>query len=144
MKGRVLVADDEPSMQSCIAAFLQVENFDVQTVGSAASAMAALDNGEFDVVVTDMAMETQTAGYDVARAALSQPYEPEVVIFTSFEIGIHIAPDEWKKLGVREFFTKGEVQISSVSHAISKIFDERMRRRAVLSDKVNRGFNEAA
>src|SRR5438874_2077143 len=102
MKGRVLMADDDPSLLRCFAAFLERENFEVETVCSAASAIAALDTGEFDVVITDMSMETQTAGYDVARAAQSQPYQPEVVVFTSSEI----PPAEWKKRGIRQLFNK--------------------------------------
>lgn len=128
MKGRVLIADDEPSLLKCFATFLEAENFEVQTVDSAMSAIAALDSCEFDVVVTDMAMETQTAGYDVVRAAQSHSYEPEVVVFTSF----HIPASEWKKRGVKKLFTKGEVAIPTVSNAINRIFDERMRRRALL------------
>ena len=133
MKGRVLIADDEPSLLKCFAAFLEAENFEVQTVRSAMSAIAALDSGEFDVVITDMAMETQTAGYDVVRAAQSQSYEPEVVVFTSF----HIAAAEWRKRGVKKLFTKGDVEISAVSNAINRIFDERIRRRALLPTCIN-------
>lgn len=128
MKGRVLIADDEPSLLKCFAIFLEAENFEVQTVRSAASAIAALDSGEFDVVVTDMAMETQTAGYDVVRAARSHSYEPEVVVFTSS----YIPASEWKKRGVKKLFTKGDVGIPTVSNAINRIFDERIRRRALL------------
>ena len=128
MKGRVLMADDDPSLLRCFAAFLERENFEVETVCSAASAIAALDKGEFDLVITDMSMETQTAGYDVARAAQNQPYQPEVVVFTSSEI----PPAEWKKRGIRQLFNKGQARMSAVSNGINRIFEELMRRRALL------------
>lgn len=133
MKGRVLIAEDEASLRTCIAAFLRAEDFEVQTVDCAASAIAALDSGEFDVVITDMAMETETAGYDIVRAARCQAYQPEVVVFTAFQI----AATEWKKRGVRKLFTKGDVEISEVSKAVNRIFDERIRRRAPLPASVN-------
>ena len=123
MRGRVLIAEDEPSLRTCIATFLRAEDFEVQTVDCAASAIAALDNDQFDVVITDMAMETETSGYEVVRAAQCQKYEPEVVVFTCF----HIAPAEWKKRGIKKLFTKGDVEISDVSRAINRICDERVR-----------------
>jgi CheY-like chemotaxis protein len=46
----------------------------------------ALWHGEFDLVITDMAMETPTAGYDVVRAAREGPYRPEAVILTVFPL----------------------------------------------------------
>ena len=133
MKGRVLIADDELSLLKCVAAFLEAKNFEVQAVPSATRAIAALASAQFDVVLTDMAMETQTAGYDVARAAQSQSYEPDVVVFTSF----HIAASEWKERGVKKLFTKGDVGIATVSDAISNIMAERTRRRALLSTGMN-------
>jgi DNA-binding NtrC family response regulator len=133
MRGRVLIADDELSLLKCVAAFLEAKDFEVQAVPSAATAIAALDSGEFDVVLTDMAMETQTAGYDVARAAQSQSYEPDVVVFTSS----YIAASEWKEQGVKKLFTKGDVEIATLSNAISNIMDERTRRRALVSTGMN-------
>ena len=133
MKGRVLIADDELSISKCVATFLQTENFEVQTVGTAASAIIALDNSEFDVVITDIALETRSAGYEIIRVAKSQSYEPEVVVFTSLEVDAA----EWKKRGVKKLFPKGDVEISTVSNAINKIFDERARRRARLPTSIN-------
>ena len=133
MKGRVLVAEDEAALRDCIAAFLEAENFEVQTFDCAASAIAALDRGEFDVVITDMKLETEEAGYDIVRAAQGKTYEPEIVVFTSFQI----AAAEWKERGVKKLFTKGDVQISDVSKAVNRIFDERIRRRAQLHPAVN-------
>jgi len=133
MKGRVLIADDELLISKCVATFLETRNFEVQTVGSAASALVALNSTEFDVVITDIALETQTAGYDIVRAAKSQSYEPEVVVFTSLEVDAA----EWKKRGVKKLFAKGDMEISNVSNAINKIFDERARRRAMLPTSVH-------
>ena len=133
MKGRVLIADEELSISKCVAAFLKTRNFEVQTVGSAASAIVALDSSEFDVVITDIALETQTAGFDIVRAAKRQSYEPEVVVFTSLEVDAA----ECKERGVKKLFPKGDIEISTVSNAINKIFDERARRRALLPTNVN-------
>ncbi|HWC19394.1 MAG TPA: response regulator [Terriglobales bacterium] len=133
MKGRVLIAEDEPSLRKCMAAFLEAEKFDVKTVESAALAIAALNSGEFDVVITDMKLETEKAGYEIVRAARAKAYDPEVVVYTSF----YIAAAEWKKRGVRKLFTKGDVEISEMTKAVNRILDERVRRRAPLPTGVN-------
>lgn len=133
MKGRVLIAEDEPSLRRCMAEFLAAQNFDVQSFDCAASAIAALDRGEFDVVITDMRLETEEAGYDIVRAARAKRYEPEIVVFTARQI----AAAEWRGRGVKKLFSKGEIEISDLSKAIHRIFDERMRCRAPLSTSLN-------
>jgi CheY-like chemotaxis protein len=117
MKGRVLIVDDEPVILQSFAAILKREGFEVEAAPSAAAAVTALDSHEFDLVITDMAMETKTAGYDVARAAQRQAYNPEVVILTGFYIPV----TEWKKQGVRELFTKGQVTPAAMVDGIKKI-----------------------
>jgi CheY-like chemotaxis protein len=131
MKGRVLIVDDEPVVLGGLRAILVGENFEVEAVSSAAAAIAALDEGEFDLVITDMAMETETAGYDVVRAAQRQSYRPEVIIYT----GLYIPATEWKQKGVKELFTKGEGTPANLINAITKIFNESNRGRAAFGVK---------
>jgi CheY-like chemotaxis protein len=134
MKGRVLLADDEPVLVECLSAILKAENFEVQAVNCASAAIAALDTGEFDLVITDMAMETRTAGYDVVRAAQRQSYRPEVVILTAF----YIPTAEWKERGVRQLFTKGEGMPRKFVSAVVQIYEELIRSRATLSAQNSR------
>jgi DNA-binding NtrC family response regulator len=127
MKGRVLIVDDELLIVQSFGAILQNEGFEVEGAHSAAAAIAALDSREFDLVITDMAMETKTAGYDVARAAQRQSNQPEVVIFTGF----HIPAAEWKRQGVRKLFTKGQVTSATMVDGIKRIWADLAYRRSV-------------
>jgi DNA-binding NtrC family response regulator len=127
MKGRVLIVDDELLIVQSFGAILQNEGFEVEGAHSAAAAIAALDSREFDLVITDMAMETKTAGYDVARAAQRQSNQPEVVIFTAF----HIPAAEWTRQGVRELFTKGQVTPATMVDGIKRIWADLAYRRPV-------------
>ena len=56
-KGRVLVIDDDQSMCETLSSALARRNFSVvwSTVGR--EALALLDHGDFDVVLTDLNME---------------------------------------------------------------------------------------
>jgi DNA-binding NtrC family response regulator len=127
MKGRVLIVDDELLILQSFGAILQNEGFEVEAAHSAAAAIAALDSREFDLVITDMAMETKTAGYDVAQAAQRQSYHPEVVIFTGF----HIPAAEWKRQGVRELFAKGQVTPTTMVDSIKRIWADLAYRRPI-------------
>jgi PAS domain S-box-containing protein len=53
---RVLVVDDEPDGRELIARFLQSAGAAVETAGSVAAALAKLDHGSFDVILSDIAM----------------------------------------------------------------------------------------
>jgi DNA-binding NtrC family response regulator len=125
MKGRVLIVDDEPVILECLGAIMSAETLDVRTAGSAHAAVAEMREGPFDLVITDMAMETETAGWNVVRAAQQQSYRPEVVILTAF----HIPAAEWKGRGVKELFTKGQESPGTMMLAVRRILDEGIRRR---------------
>jgi CheY-like chemotaxis protein len=84
MRARVLVVDDEPSILTTLRAILELQGFEVDAAGSAMEAIQKLQAAVFQMVITDMRMETATAGYDVVRAAQAQPYQPISVLLTAY------------------------------------------------------------
>jgi CheY-like chemotaxis protein len=78
---------------------------------SAAEAVAVLGQEEFELVVTDMRMETPIAGYDVVRSALAQSYNPVVVILTAYPL----QAAEWKREGAHAMFMKGDSPLTLLS-----------------------------
>ena len=64
----------------------------MDTAASAKEAQNKLKNGVYEMVITDMRMETETSGYDVIRAARQQPYDPATALLTAYpSLG-----NEWK------------------------------------------------
>ncbi len=120
MTARVLLVDDEPLIVQCFTAVLEGAQFEVCSATSAAEAIAALQERRFDLVITDMAMETATAGYEVVRAAQEQPHPPTVIVLTAFSIPV----DEWKEKGVRALFLKGGQTVNRLLDAIRAIVSE--------------------
>ena len=55
-KARILVVDDERSMQECLEIFFRREGYHVVTAGDLDTARAHLEEDEFDVVITDIQM----------------------------------------------------------------------------------------
>jgi CheY-like chemotaxis protein len=100
---RVLLVDDEPAILRLLQTILALAEFEVQTSPSAADAMQRLKADRFDVVLTDMRMETLTAGYDVVNAAAKLEPRPKIVILTAFPI----PAAQWKSSGADALVVKG-------------------------------------
>jgi CheY-like chemotaxis protein len=100
---RALVVDDEPSICSTMALILKSLGFDVQTASSAKDAKAYLAQSQFDLVITDLSMETETAGYDVLKAASQQrPSKPATVVISGYPDILSKWKDEGADAGLQK------------------------------------------
>ncbi len=99
----VLLVDDDPPVLQTLKTVFETRDFNVATAISARDAVLSLGQGSFDLVVTDMRMETPTSGLEVVRTAKEHPDHPVVVILTAFPIP---AP-EWRAAGADALFVKG-------------------------------------
>ncbi|MEP6643293.1 MAG: response regulator [Acidobacteriaceae bacterium] len=85
LKRSVLLVDDESSILQTLRLVFEREGYEVATAQSSAEAIGLLDqSGHFDAVVTDLNMEREDVGLEVARAALKSQPKPAVVICTGF------------------------------------------------------------
>jgi DNA-binding NtrC family response regulator len=98
-----LLIDDEESIRRLLKAVLEMGDFSVTTADSAKSGIQVLESKQFDVVVTDLRMETHLAGYEVVKFAKSREPNSVVVIVTAFPV----PSAEWKRTGADGLFTKG-------------------------------------
>ena len=102
MKRRILLVDDELAILLTLKAILEMNGFEVDTAASAREAAQKLSAGIFDMVLTDMSMESETSGYEVIRAARSQAYNPATAILTAFpSLG-----GRWKNEGAESLLVK--------------------------------------
>ncbi len=85
LKRSVLLVDDESSILQTLRMVFEGEGYEVATAKSSAEAIDMLDqDGHFDAVITDLNMERENIGLEVARAALKSQPKPAVVICTGF------------------------------------------------------------
>lgn len=102
MKRRILLVDDELPILLTLRAILEMNGFEVETAMSAAEAEQKLGKATFQMVITDMRMETETAGFQVIRSAKQQPYNPAVAILTAYpSLG-----NDWRHHGAEQMFVK--------------------------------------
>ncbi len=102
MTRRILLADDELAILLTLKAILEMNGFEVETAASAQEATDKMDRAHFDMIITDMRMETETAGYDVIRAARKQEYDPATAILTAYPA----LGSDWKNSGAQSLLVK--------------------------------------
>ena len=124
MKRRILLADDEFAILLTLKAILEINGFEVKTAASAKEAIAALKDEEFQMVITDLRMESDIAGYDVIRAAREQKYDPAVALLTAYPT----QGSSWQSEGADSLLVKPmhttdllrQIEVLLVSHEDAK------------------------
>jgi len=86
MKRRILLVDDEVAILLTLQAVLEISGFDVETAASAREAKLKIRNNQYHMVITDMRMESDSAGNEVVIAARKSPYRPAVAMLTAFPL----------------------------------------------------------
>jgi DNA-binding response OmpR family regulator len=102
MKRRILLVDDELAILLTLKAVLEIHGFEVDTAASAREAKSKIKNGSYHMVITDMRMESESAGLEVVRAAKKADYHPAVAMLTAFPL----TDSEWQDEGADEMLVK--------------------------------------
>lgn len=118
MKARILLVDDERSILMTLTVILQKNGFQVMNAASAQEAKEKLERNQFDLVITDLKMETDGAGFEVLKAALQQPYKPATLLLTAYPV----SPQEWVAHGadgLLEKPTEMSALLETISHLLT-------------------------
>jgi CheY-like chemotaxis protein len=84
MKRRILLVDDDLAVLLTLKAVLELHGFEVETAGSSAEAFTRMESGVFQMVISDLRMETEESGLEVIRSARRQPYHPATALLTAY------------------------------------------------------------
>jgi two-component system, NtrC family, response regulator AtoC len=77
---RILVVDDEPLVCDAVRMMLEFDGHVVETVGTAKEALARLEKGKFDLVITDFEMPTMKGDELAAAIKARDPKQPVIMI----------------------------------------------------------------
>ena len=83
VRAQVLVVDDERDHAEAMAEALRKPGHVCTIVHSFAAAKEEIRHGHFDVIVTDLVMETETAGLDVLALARTEQPHAETIMVTA-------------------------------------------------------------
>ena len=84
MKRRILLVDDDLAVLLTLKAVLELHGFEVEIAQSTAEAFECMDSNTYQMVISDLRMETEEAGLEVIRAAQRQSYSPATALLTAF------------------------------------------------------------
>ena len=84
-KPSLLIVDDEPNVLLTLRLVLEEEGYNIRTAASFAEAEKIIgDAARFDAILTDLWMEKEDIGIELARSASKLHPRPIIVIFTGF------------------------------------------------------------
>jgi DNA-binding NtrC family response regulator len=119
MKRSILIVDDEDNVLQTLRMVFEHEGYDVSTARSCREALQVLGNGKsFDAVITDLNMETEDIGLEVARAAVKHKPKPAVVICTGFASMDN--SKESLKIGV-DYMAHKPVELTELISALNRL-----------------------
>jgi DNA-binding NtrC family response regulator len=124
MKRRILLVDDELAILLTLKTILEISGFEVETATSAKEGIAKLKASNYDMVITDMKMETEHSGYDVVRAAKKGDPKPATAILTAYPM----LGNDWKQEGAQSMLVKPmntddllrQIEVLLIQHADNK------------------------
>lgn len=128
MKRRILLVDDEVAVLLTLKAVLEISGFDVDTATSAREGKSKLRANRYQMVITDMRMESDAAGQEVIQAARIAAYHPAVALLTAFPI----EEDDWDGAGPDKILVKA-TQTRVLLAAIEKLFESHSAKLAKIS-----------
>ena len=127
-KRRVLLVDDEVPVLLTMKAVLEISGFDVDTATSAREGKARIKNREYQMVITDMRMESDAAGREVIQAARTAPYHPAVALLTAFPM----TDEDWQGMGADKMLVK-PMQTAQLIKQLEKLLDNHAAKLSRLS-----------
>ena len=82
---RVLLVDDDPASRLTLKTVLEAGGYNVDAAASAAEAVGKLDEGEYELVLSDLQMESPEAGLKVIAHARMMDYKPATALITTYQ-----------------------------------------------------------
>jgi CheY-like chemotaxis protein len=80
---RVLLVDDDPASRLTLKTVLEAGGYAVDSAASAAEAFGKMEEQEYELVLTDLQMESPEAGLRVLQHARMMEYKPATALLTS-------------------------------------------------------------
>ena len=94
---RVLLVDDDPTSRLTLQTVLEAGGYHVDSAASAAEAVGKMDEREYQLVLSDLQMESPEAGLKVLAHARMMDYKPATALVTTYQNDKPHAPKPEKR-----------------------------------------------
>jgi DNA-binding NtrC family response regulator len=130
---RILVVDDEEGVREALQRRLQREEHEVTTAASQVEGIRLIQGSapSFDVVLTDMLIESPDSGVEILKAALMRDIFTEVIVLTAY--GNVANAVECMRLGAFDYVEKNIPGVDVFDLIVLKLDKALDRRRAAIS-----------
>jgi CheY-like chemotaxis protein len=81
----VLLADDDPASRLTLQTVLEASGYRVDSAASAAEAVGKMDEEEYELVLSDLHMESPESGLKVLAHARMMEYKPATALITTYQ-----------------------------------------------------------
>jgi len=109
-------------------AVLEISGFDVDTATSAQEGRSKIRTREYQMVITDMRMESDAAGREVIHAARTAAYHPAVALLTAYPM----EQDDWQEMGADRMLVK-PMQTPVLIRQLEKLLESHAAKLAKIS-----------
>ena len=125
---RVLLVDDDPTSRLTLQTVLEAGGYRVDAAASAAEAVGKLEEQEYELVLSDLQMESPRAGLQVLAHARMMDYKPATAIVTTYQNAKpqHIKPKAQSRMLIKPEDVPG--LLSKVANLISERAARRLQR----------------
>ena len=82
---RVLLVDDDPASRLTLQTVLEAGGYNVDAAASAAEAVGKLDERQYELVLSDLQMESPDSGLKVIAHARMMDYKPATALITTYQ-----------------------------------------------------------
>jgi CheY-like chemotaxis protein len=89
---RVLLVDDDPTSRLTLKTVLQAGGYSVDAAVSSAEAFGKMEESEYELVLSDLQMESPEAGLNVLRHARMMNYRPATALITAERDSHRVGP----------------------------------------------------
>jgi DNA-binding NtrC family response regulator len=83
-KARVLVVDDEPSVLSTYRMILEQSGYDAVAAATSVEALKAIQENDFQLILSDFSLEQQHTGFEVIEAARKKNKDVPCCLLTGY------------------------------------------------------------
>lgn len=84
---RVLLVDDNPASRLTLQTVLEAGGYHVDSAASGAEAVVKMDRREYELILSDLQMESPKAGLRVLAHARLMDYQPATALITAYQNG---------------------------------------------------------
>ncbi len=136
----MLLVDDEPKMRRVLDLMLRSMGHESEQAGDGVEALAAIEAGNFDLVLTDLRMPRMD-GLEFLRELRRRGEEVPVIVLTAY--GTIESAVEAMKLGASDYIIR-PFEIAAVELAVTRALAVSVlhRENRFLRDEVSKGWNE--